>query len=383
MLHFALCRGARPYDHQIVVESTVLPPGTIRLPPDLVKGRLAEAFAAFDVPDDDAELVAEVLVAADLRGIRSHGVARIGYFLSRLDNKTINPRPQFRYRRGSPTTGTLLADDGLGIVAAARAMDEALVMAQEHGSGFVTVGRSSHFGYAGYWAERASRQGFVGISMSNSGGRVAPTFSTEAILGTNPLAVAIPGRRGETDFLLDMATSAVAVGKVETALREGRPVPPGWVTTTGAVPELDLNGVLPFDVPLLPLGGEGDDTGGHKGYGLGLMIELLCGALNGSALAERLEGSAGAAPAAMGHFMGAISLAGFGPPPETQAAMASTFDTIRQSRRQPGRDRIFIHGEPERISVQENQAAGLPITPALRVQLELWSRRLGLGWDWP
>lgn len=349
----------------------------------IVRAMVAAAFQAVDVPEPDADLAAEVLVSADLRGIRSHGVARLGYFLVRLQRGTINPHPVFRYRQGSDTTGLLDADNAIGILAASRAMDEAMAMASKHGSGFVAVSGSSHFGYAGFWAERAMRAGFIGLSMSNSGRRVAPTFSNESILGTNPLAVSIAGGPGRTDFLLDMATSAVAVGKVEGALREGREIPQGWVAEYGDRPVLDENGVLSYDAPLLPLGGEGDGTGGHKGYGLSLMVELLCGALAGSSLADRITGASGEAPAAMGHFMGAISVAGFRPLELVQGDMADTFETIRKAGKAPGRDRILIHGEPEREAEEANRRLGLPITPALLGQLVRWNDRLGLGFDLP
>jgi LDH2 family malate/lactate/ureidoglycolate dehydrogenase len=245
----------------------------------------------------------------------------------------------------------------------------------------VAVRDSSHFGYAGYWSRRAMAEGFIGISLSNSGRRVAPTFSDESVLGTNPFSLTIAGGDDETDFFLDMATSAVAVGKVETALREGRDIPKGWVAEAGQRPILDDNGVLSFDAPLLPLGGEGDETGGHKGYGLSLMVELLCGALPGGSLADRIAGASGDAPAAMGHFMGALKVDGFRPRAEVQADMAETFALIRKSGRAPGHDRIFIPGEPEAIAEAENRELGIPITPALMDQLTRWNSRLALGFD--
>jgi LDH2 family malate/lactate/ureidoglycolate dehydrogenase len=364
-----------------VVESLNLPEGTVRMPAATVRDFVASAFRALGVPETDADLVADVLTSADLRGIRSHGVARMSFFLVRLEKGTINQHPDLRFVRGSDTTGRLEGDNGIGIVVAARAMEEAISMAGRFGSGFVAVRDSSHFGYAGYWSRRAMAAGFIGISLSNSGRRVAPTFSDESVLGTNPFSLTIAGGKDEADFFLDMATSAVAVGKVETALREGREVPRGWVAEAGKRPVLDDNGVLSFDAPLLPLGGEGDETGGHKGYGLSLMVELLCGALPGGSLADRIAGASGDAPAAMGHFMGAIKIDGFRPHAEVQADMAETFALIRKSGRAPGHDRIFIPGEPEAIAEAENRDLGIPITPALMEQLTRWNSRLALGFD--
>lgn len=362
-----------------MVESSTLPEGTIRAPPQLVRDFTAAAFTSAGVAEADALLIADVLVRADLRGVRSHGVARLGYFLNRLENGVLNTSPSMTFTRRTSTTGTLDADDAVGIVAARKAMERAIGMAGDHGSGFVTVTNSSHFGYAGYWAEMAMRQGLIGIAMSNSGRRATPTFAREALLGTNPLSVAIPGGADGTDFHLDMATSAVAVGKVETALRERRPVPDGWVA---GEPVLDEHGILSFDAPLLPLGGDGDVTGGHKGYGLGLMVELLCGALAGSPLSARLAGAGGAAAAAMGHFMGAIEVSGFRDEGEVAADMQTTFDVLRAATKAPGRDRVYIHGEPETEAAEENERLGVPITPALRDEMRRWNDRLGLGFSW-
>ena len=273
-----------------MVESLTLPEGTVRMPAATVQDFVAAAFKAVGVPEADANLVADVLISADLRGIRSHGVARMSFFLVRLQKGTINKQPDLRFNQGSDTTGLLHGDNAIGIVAAARAMEEAMAMAGRFGSGFVAVRDSSHFGYAGYWARRAMAAGFMGISMSNSGRRVAPTFSDESVLGTNPLSLTIAGGPDESDFFLDMATSAVAVGKVETALREGRDIPKGWVAEAGARPILDENGVLSYDAPLLPLGGEGDETGGHRGFGLSLS-RVVC-RRSGGELAVANDGGA-------------------------------------------------------------------------------------------
>lgn len=339
------------------------------------------AFGALDVPDDDAELVANVLVSADLRGIRSHGVARLTYFAVRLARGTIKSRPELRFDQGSDTTGTVDADDGIGIVAASRAMDEALAMADTHGTGFVAVANSSHFGYAGYWAERAMRRNCVGISLSNSAGRTTPTFGDESLLGTNPLSVTLPGGDGGTDFYLDMATSAVAVGKIETALREGRDIDERWVSTDSGSPALDEHGVLTYDAPLLPLGGAGDTSGGHKGYGLNLMVELLCGVLSGTGLKDRLAGAAGHAPARMAHLMGAIRIDGFRPLADAQADMAETFGIVRGASKAEGHDRIFIHGEPEAIQMDEHTRLGIPITEPVMEQLRWVNDHFSVGFD--
>lgn len=359
-----------------MVESAALPHGTVRVEPEHAHRFAMQLLEAADLSSEHARLVADVLVRADLRGIRSHGVARLSYFLVRLGRGTINVRPSMIFETGSATTGLLNADNAIGIVAADRGMSEALAMAEKFGSGFVAISRSSHFGYAGYWSERAMQHGCIGISLSNSGRRATPTFASESLLGTNPLSVTIPGNK--TDFFLDMATTAVAVGKIETALREDRAIPHGWTDANASSPRLDEHGVLDYAAPLLPLGGAGDEAGGHKGYGLSLMVELLCGALSGTGLQERLDGASGHAPPAMGHFMGAIKVSGFRPPPEVGADMDATFDLIRGANKTPGHDRIFIPGEPEAIAEKGYEAHGVPVTPPVLANLATWAEKLGV-----
>jgi L-2-hydroxycarboxylate dehydrogenase (NAD+) len=361
-----------------VVENAPLPPGTKRYDPAVVEAFIASALRAAGLSTEDAALIAEVLVGADLRGVRSHGAARVTYFLRFLERGVINVAPNMTFSQKTDTTGVLDADNGMGIIAAGKAMDEAMKMARKHGAGFVGVANSSHFGYAGYWAERAMRQGFIGISMSNSGGRTAPTYGSEGVLGTNPFSVGIGGGEG-TDFLLDMATTTVAVGKIETALREGREIPSGWVSEAHTKPQLDEKGILRRESPLLPLGGAGTEHGGHKGYGLNLMIELLCGAVTGTPLSDRIAGTEGKSRPAMGHLMGAIQLSGFRDPAEVHADMADTFKIIRDSGKEPDQERIYIHGEPEAIATEENRRIGIPITPKILEQLHAVAERLRIN----
>ncbi|MEE9276555.1 MAG: Ldh family oxidoreductase [bacterium] len=364
-----------------MVESTPLPEGTVRFPPEVVLAFNTAAFRAAGAPEADARLTAEVLLSADMRGIRSHGAARLPYFLVRLQRGVINKNPRMTFQAGSDTTGVLNADNALGTVAANRGMEEALSRAEAHGTGFVAVRDSSHFGYAGYWAQKAMKRGFIGFSMTNGGRRVSPTFGLSALFGTNPFSVAIPGGPDGHDFHLDMATSTVAVGKIETALREGREIPKGWVSSFSGPPTLDDRDILTHGVPLLPLGGEGDEAGGHKGYGLSLMVELLCSVLSGSDIEARIAGAAGEAPPATGHFFGALKVEGFREPALVFAHMAKTFALIRGSEKEPGRDRIYIHGEPEAIAEEENRRLGVPITPPVLEQMRRLNGELELGFE--
>ncbi|MBI3026249.1 MAG: Ldh family oxidoreductase [Candidatus Tectomicrobia bacterium] len=364
-----------------MVESAELPKGTVRFPAEFTHGFIAAVFRAVGVPEDHARLMADVLTSADLRGIRSHGMARVTAFLSRLEKGVINKRPGMKLHPGSDVTAVIDADGALGPVGAHAGMEEAIRRADRHGAGFVAVRNCSHLGYVGYWAKMAMERGFIGLSMTNGGGVVTPTFGVDPILGTNPMSVAFPGGPGGHSYHLDMATASVARGKVETYLREGKKLPKGWVSEAYGEPRLDERGILTFDVPLLPLGGEGTEGGGHKGYGLSLMVELFCGILSGSDLGVRIAGATGDAAPGTGHFLGAIKLAGFCEPTQAHTQMQQTFDRIRNSRKAPGHGRIYIHGEPEAIAEAENRRLGVPITPAVLDQMRKMNARLRLGYE--
>ncbi len=366
-----------------MVESSDLPEGTVRFQHEHIRDFIAAAISATGVPDDHARLTADVLISADLRGVRSHGMGRLPILVDTLERGGINKNSSYPFHTGSNTTGVLDAQNGLGPVASNIAMEKAISMAEEQGTGFVAVRNSSHMGYPGYWAKKAMDRGFIGICMTNGGQFVTPTFGVEPMLGTNPFSVAIPGGPDGEIFHLDIATSTVARGKIETFLREDKPIPKGWVPEAYGPLKLDERGILPFDVPLLPLGGEGTETGGHKGFALSLMVELLCSILSGSGTLDAKGENAGDAdgptfPSA-GHFMGAIRVDGFREPALVFAHMAEIYGRIRGSEKAPGHDRIYTPGELEVIADEENRRLGVPITPAVLEQARRLNERLSLG----
>jgi L-2-hydroxycarboxylate dehydrogenase (NAD+) len=350
-----------------MVEAAAMPDGTVRLRPAFVSDFIAAAFVGAGIAKDHAAIYADVLVAADLLGIRSHGVARLPKFLALIEDGTINRHPKMTFTAATDTTGIFDADNGPGPAAASRAMDEALAMAGRHGTGFVAVTNSNHFGFPGYYARKAMEKGCIGLCMSNGEQCVAPTFAIEPYLGTNPMSIAIPAGPGRAPFYLDMATAAVARGKIETTLREGRPIPKGWVPESFGPLRLDEKGVLRYDVPLLPLGGEGTEGGGHKGYALSMMVELFCSILTG--LRNPVPG----------HFMGAIRIDSFRDPALVYEHMAELFDRIRNLKKAPGHDRIYIPGEIEAQIEEENRRLGIPVSPAVQSQMKRINSGLRLG----
>lgn len=350
-----------------MVEALPAGESPIRVAPDLLSDLIREVFRAEGLEDDHARMYADVLISADLLGIRSHGVARLPKLLDLLKRGVINKKPAMTFRSGNATTGILDADNGPGVAAANRAMDEAIAMAKRNGTGFVAVFRSNHFGYPGYYARKAMKQGLIGLCMSNGGRIVTPTYSIEPFMGSNPMSVAIPGGERRPGFYLDMATASAAVGKIETYLREGRTIPKGWIPEAFGQPSLNEQGIFKFNMPILPLGGETTDTGGHKGYALSLMVELLCSLLTG----QRNP--------ATGHFMGAIDIAGFREPGLVYQHMEETFAKIRDLKKATGRDRIYIPGELEARAEEENRRLGIVVSPVVLKQIKRLNDEMKLG----
>ena len=299
---------------------------------DVLQAFVRDAMGAVGVSEDDAAIVADVLVASDLRGIESHGVARLErFYVDRLRDGLIDPRAQPVTIRETATSLAVDANNGLGHPAAVKTMRRTIRKALESGCSVATVRRSNHFGIAGYYAMMALEHDLVGIASTNAGKLAVPTFGRTAMLGTNPFAYAIPAQNGDA-FVLDMATTGVTFGRLEVSERKGKPLKPGWAVDGEGRETLDP--VVAKTVgALLPLGGYGVDNGGHKGYGLGALVDILCGVLSGG-----LFGAAADVPETgmhggiVGNFFGAFRI---GALRDERAAIAIK---LREARDDLGRD---------------------------------------------
>ncbi len=246
---------------------------------------VATVLEKVGVPAEDAAIVADVLVAADLRGVESHGVARLeSYYVSRIRAGQLDPKAELKTVRETPTSVLTDAGNGLGHPAGHRTMERVLDKAAQSGAAFGAVRNSNHFGIAGYYAMLALDRDMIGIASTNSVRYGAPTFGRDIMLGTNPLAFAIPAKN-EPAFVLDFATTTVPKGKLEVYNRKGKQLNPGWAIDANGHETLDPQVALKG--ALLPLGGYGVDNGGHKGYGLGLLVDILCGVLVGRRVRQR------------------------------------------------------------------------------------------------
>src|SRR5262245_15633219 len=246
---------------------------------DRLRDFTTRVFERLGVPPHDAATAAEVLATADRRGIDSHGVARLHSYFDMLAAGRINPRPNVRVVRELPATATIDGDNGLGLVVGPRANEIAMDKAEAVGSAWVSVSNTNHFGIAGYYPLRALERGLIGWAMTNSTALVAPLWGAQRMLGTNPIAIAFPAG-DEPPMVIDFATSATAYGKIEIARRKGADIPVGWAVDRHGNPATEPDTMIDGG-SLLPLGST-REAGGHKGYCLGAMVDILSCVLSGA-----------------------------------------------------------------------------------------------------
>ncbi len=359
--------------------------GTI-VQPDALRTFCVRVFEKVDVLQPEAEIVADVLVAANLRGVDSHGVARLRRYVKGLQDGVMLAHPDEVVVSETATTALIDAGAGLGQPVSYRAMKLAIEKAAEYGTGFVTVRNSNHYGIAGYYVMMALEHDMIGISMTNAAVLVVPTFGRDAMLGTNPIAMAAPAGE-ERSYVLDMATSTVPRGKLEVYNRQEKPIPLGWATDANGTPTTDAARVLDNLLArrgggLLPLGGAGEEFSGHKGYGLSLMVDILCGVLPGAGYANNIYRKTPGGkplPADVGHFFGAIKVEAFRPLDEFKATMDDIIRRLKATATAAGADRIYIHGEKE-YEEAERRAKGIPLGPKVEADLKSLAQELGVAY---
>jgi L-2-hydroxycarboxylate dehydrogenase (NAD+) len=360
----------------------------VRVTREILTNFCVQVLLKLDVPGDDARITADVLVLSDLRGIQSHGVSRLRRYVEYLQNGMVVARPVVRTLRESPATALIDAGNGLGHPVSHRAMRKAIQKAQETGAGFVSVCNSSHHGIAGYYAMMALEHDCIGMCLTNADVLVVPTFGRDAMLGTNPIAVAAPACR-ERPFVMDMATSTVPRGKLENYDREGKTIPKGWATDENGVVTEDAHKVLDNlktrrGGGLLPLGGDGELFSGYKGYGLALLVDIFSAVLSGAAFANLVypkspEGQP--LPANLGHFFGAWSIDAFRPVNEFKSALDDLQRRLKDTPKAKGQDRIYIHGEKEYESTELYTREGIPLNPKIAADLKALGSELNLKCD--
>jgi L-2-hydroxycarboxylate dehydrogenase (NAD+) len=323
-----------------------------------------------------------VLAAADLRGIDSHGVARLLAYVEMLGSGRINPRAQPQVVRATASTATVDGDNGLGLVVGPFANDLCMDKAQAAGSGWVSVRNSNHYGIAGWYAMQGLERDLINWSMTNATGLVAPLWGAERRLGTNPIAIAFPGQE-EPPIVIDLATCAAAYGKLEIARRKGVKIPLGWAIDKDGRDTDDPDAMVDGGA-LLPLGSDRERSG-HKGYALGLMVDVLSAVLSGAnwgpfappfAVRQHIpERSVGKG---LGHFFGSMRIDGFIDPADFRRQIDDMSRLLRSTRPAPGTSGPLVPGDPEREAEAIRRRDGIPLLPAVIDDLRQVARITGV-----
>lgn len=336
---------------------------------------VSRSFEKLNVTAGDAEIAASVLVSSDLRGVDTHGVIRFNphsWYVKWLTEGSMIARPNIRVVSESATTALLDGECGMGMVIGHRAMELAIQKAKSSGVAMVGVRNSRHYGMSAYYSMLALPHDMIGIAMTNASRQVVPTFGQESKYGTNPLCFAVPTYK-ELPFVLDMATTTAAAGKLELAARLGKSIPGGWALNETAEETHDPR-MAQKARKLLPLGGT-RDGGSHKGYGLGILVEILCGVLTGTitALNDNQD--------PRGHFFGAIRVDAFRPAREFKQDMDRLIRDLKATPPQVGQERVYVAGEIEYETAQERAEHGIPLHSSVLKGLRAVGEQLGVTYD--
>lgn len=340
-------------------------------------------FKSIGCSDKHAATATRGLIAADIRGIDSHGVARLTGYVRLWEAGRVNATPVLKIVHETPSTAVVDGDAGLGLVVAPFAMQVAIEKAKNVGTGWVSVRNSNHFGIAGHHAMMALEQDMIGMAMTNASALVAPTFSIERMLGTNPIAVAIPAGQ-QPPFVADFATTTAANGKLEILQRKNEDTPLGWVQDKEGNETTDAN-ILKKQGALLPLGSD-REHGSHKGYALGSIVDIFSAVLSGASygpwappfpayvpMPENMPGLG------LGHFFGAMRVDAFRPADEFKQHMDQWIGRFRSATPAAGQERVLIPGDPEREMEAVRMKEGIPLVDSVVEDLQTLAARFSLS----
>ena len=349
-------------------------------PYEALKRVTCDIFLKIGCPDDAAELATDVLLAADLRGIDSHGVARISSYIRLWEQRRINPDPEIKVIHETPSTGVIDGDSGLGLVIGPQAMKLAIEKADAVGTGWVAVKNSNHYGIAGYHAMIPLAHDMIGMTMTNASPLVVPTFSRERMLGTNPIAVAFPADE-EPPFVADFATTTAAYGKLEILQRKNDPAPEGWIQDPDGNPSKNPHAIAQGG-GLLPLGSD-REHGSQKGYCLGAMVDIFSAVLSGAnygpwvpPYVDFLDKPQNLVGDGIGHFFGALRVDAFRPANEFKTHMDQWIRRFKDAEPVPGEGRVMVPGDPEREAEIKRLREGIPLLDPVIEDLQGICRKL-------
>ena len=342
-----------------------------------------KVFTSIGCSNEDASLASSVLLSADLRGIDSHGIARLVGYVRLWEVGRINAQPNIQIVHETPSTAVVDGDKGLGLIVAPRAMQIAMEKAKQVGTGWVSVKNSNHFGIAGYHAMMALTEDMIGMAMTNASALVAPTYAAEKMLGTNPIAVAVPAGK-EAPFVADFATTTAANGKLEIAQRNDQPIPTGWAQDENGVASNDAH-ILKKGGALLPLGSE-KEQGSHKGYALGSIVDIFSAVLSGASfgpwappfpsyvpMPENMPGEG------LGHFLGAMRIDAFRSADDFKNNMDLWLNRFRSAKPIQGQEKVYVAGDIERTMEATRMKEGIPLVNDVVKDLETLATKFNLS----
>jgi len=352
---------------------------------DVLGNFMGDALFKLGVKREDSDICADVLISADKYGIESHGINRFkAKYYDQISSGVRSIDTIIDIVKDRPNIAIIDAHGGMGHVAGKKAMEIAIEKAKKVDIAMVVVKNSGHFGFAGYYPLMAVENNMIGISSTNAVPLVAPTFGVKRMIGTNPIAIGMPSDE-EFPFLLDMATSVKAMGKVTYLESCGKNIPDGWITNDEGSAITDSSGVTRevYDkkAALLPLGGHGEETAGYKGYGLATVVEVLCSALSGGAYLSQLEINKNGTPqdGAMGHFFMAMNISSFVELESFKKNVGDILRELRFSKKAPGAERIYTAGEKEYLAWMERKEKGIPINREVQQAILIMQKELNLS----
>jgi len=350
---------------------------TVWIPFNQLETFMIDVFCSIGVPEDDARTCADVLITSDRRGIDSHGVGRLKniYYDRILTQKIQQPVTELEIVRDRGATAVVDGHHGMGMVIGKRCMEMAIEKARTHGLGMVVARNSTHYGFAAYYPIMACDAGMIGLTGTNARPSIAPTHGVENMLGTNPLVFGMPTDEG-FPFTNDYATSIIQRGKIEQYEREGVDCPPGLVIGRDGKTKTDsvqiLEDLVSGEAALTPIGGIGEETGGHKGYGFATVVELLSAALQQGSYLKMLSGlteEGERKPYSLGHVFLAMDIEHFCDLDDFKKTSGDILRALRNSQKAPGADRIYTCGEKEHLAGIDREGKGVPVNEALQQQL--------------
>ena len=343
-----------------------------RLPYEQVVSFCRKAFAGYGFNEEQSAQITDVLLAADLSGIETHGIQRLIRYHKEITGGLVDVKAVPEIVKETPISATIEGNDAMGQLLGVQAMELAINKAKQVGIGMVAVRNSNHYGIAGYYTKMAAEAGLIGICMTNTEAIMVPPFGRQAMLGPNPIAFSMPA--SPVPFTFDAATTVVPRGKLEVYAKRDGVIRDGWALDENGHPSTDATRVLNNIIGktgggILPLGGAGEETSGYKGYGFGMICEICTAILSGGLTSNHVNRTPGRTNIC--HFFMAVDYSMFGEKEDLEAGLSKYLDELRQAPKAEGADRIYTHGEKEFEACQRVKAEGVSVNEKTYAEMEM------------